>query len=236
MHAPARGWTKLHFNLCLVKLDLGKAGVIEVGPATRGIWILTGKGRTITEADLAGLPRDPNTFRNAANRTQQSRVEEAVEAEPQWKTKLLDLLTALDPAVFERLAQQLLRKAGFLRVEVTGKGGDGGIDGVGTLRIAELLAFDVYFQCKRFRGAVSSGIVRDFRGALAGRSDKGLLITTGTFTADAPREANRDGVPPIDLVDGERLCDLLKSLKLGVRTEMVEQVVIDDDFWSNIGE
>jgi restriction system protein len=138
------------------------------------------------------------------------------------------------PGSFERLAQRLLRESGFLRVEVTGKSGDGGIDGVGVLRIAALLSFHVYFQCKRYKGTVSSGAIRDFRGAITGRTDKGLFITTGTFTADAKREATRDGAPPIDLVDGDRLCELLKSLNLGVGTVMVEEVLIDRDWFSRL--
>lgn len=110
---------------------------------------------------------------------------------------------------------------------MTGRVGDGGIDGVGILRVNPLLSFTTLFQCKRYSGSVGAGAVRDFRGAMVGRSDKGLVITTGTFTADAQREAIRDGAPPIDLVDGDALCDLLKNLKLGVSTELIEKVTID---------
>ncbi len=79
-----------------------------------------------------------------------------------------------------------------------------------------LVSFPVYFQCKRYRGTVTSGAVRDFRGAMVGRGEKGLLITTGSFTKDAQKEASRDGAPPVELIDGERLCDLLKDYGLGV--------------------
>ncbi|WP_206528489.1 restriction endonuclease, partial [Mesorhizobium sp. M7A.F.Ca.CA.002.05.1.1] len=120
------------------------------------------------------------------------------------------ILLALDPAAFERLCQRILREAGFIKVEVTGRSGDGGIDGTGVLRV-NLLSFHVLFQCKRWKGSVGSGVVRDFRGAMVGRADKGLVITTGTFTADARREAVRDGAPAIDLIDGDGLCDLLKD-------------------------
>jgi restriction system protein len=134
---------------------------------------------------------------------------------------------------FERLAQRILRESGFLKVEVTGRGGDGGIDGVGVLRIA-LLSFQVYFQCKRYKGSVSPGAIRDFRGAMVGRTDKGLFITTGTFTAEAKREATRDGAPAIDLIDGDLLCDLLKNLKLGVSTRLVEEVAIEPEWFGRI--
>ena len=133
---------------------------------------------------------------------------------------------------FERLSQRLLREAGFIKVEVRGKIGDGGIDGVGVLRV-NLISFQVYFQCKKYKGSVGSKDVRDFRGALQGRADKGLFITTGTFTSDAQKESSRDGAPAIDLIDGDQLCELLKSYKLGVRTEMVEDVTLQPDWFAN---
>jgi restriction system protein len=123
-----------------------------------------------------------------------------------WKELLLDQLMDLPSDAFERLAQRLLREADF--DSVNGKSGDGGIDGLGVYRLG-LVSFPVFFQCKRYRGSVSPGAVRDFRGAMAGRGDKCLLITTGTFTADAKKEATRDDAPPIDLIDGDRLGELL---------------------------
>jgi restriction system protein len=141
----------------------------------------------------------------------------------------------MTPDAFERLAQRLLREADFDSVNVTGQSGDGGIDGLGVYRLG-LVSFPVFFQCKRYRGSVSPSAVRDFRGAMAGRGDKGLLITTGTFTADAKKEATRDGAPPIDLIDGDRLCELLKRYDLGVRTttRTVEDVAVDPAFFSEI--
>lgn len=141
----------------------------------------------------------------------------------------------MDPSAFERLAQRLLRESDFVKVEVTGKSGDGGIDGSGVLRIG-LISFQVLFQCKRYAGSVPSGTVRDFRGAMQGRADKGLIITTGTFTADARKEATRDGAPAIDLIDGEALCQLLKDKRLGVRVREVvrEEVEVLPEFFSEI--
>ena len=139
------------------------------------------------------------------------------------------------PDAFERLARRLLREAGFNSVNVTGQSSDGGIDGLGVYRLG-LVSFPVFFQCKRYRGSVSPSAVRDFRGAMAGRGDKGLLITTGSFTSDAKKEATRDGAPPVDLIDGDRLCELLKRYDLGVRTETrtVEDVTIDPAFFGEI--
>lgn len=153
-----------------------------------------------------------------------------------WKDELLAvLISQIKPDAFERLAQRLLRESGFVKVDVTGRSGDGGIDGVGVLRLA-LLSFQVYFQCKKYKDSVPPSAIRDFRGAMVGRSDKDLIITTGTFTAEARKEATRDGAPAIDLIDGESLCDLLKKYNLGVATKKVEveEVSIDPEWFGKI--
>ena len=142
-------------------------------------------------------------------------------------------MLAMQPDAFERLAQRLLREAGFVRVEVRGKSGDGGIDGVGVLRV-NLVSFQVYFQCKRWQGSVGSREIRDFRGALQGRADKGLFVTTGTFTSQAADEATRDGAIAIDLIDGNRLCELLKQYNLGVETTLIEYVSVSPEWFSSI--
>lgn len=134
-----------------------------------------------------------------------------------YRNAVLDLLLKLPAPGFERLCQRLLREAGFTQVVVTGSTGDGGIDGYGTLSVNPLVSFKVLFQCKRYTKSVAPSHVRDFRGAMAGRADKGIILTTGTFTAEARREASRDGVPPIDLIDGEKLVDMLEQLELGLR-------------------
>lgn len=140
----------------------------------------------------------------------------------------------LSPGDFERLSQRLLREEGFINTQVTGRSGDGGIDGQGVYRLS-LLSFQVFFQCKRYIGSVGAGAIRDFRGAMVGRGDKGLLITTGTFTSNAQAEATRDGAPPIDLIHGARLCELLKNHRLGVHVTMriIEDVSIDEGFFRN---
>ena len=159
-----------------------------------------------------------------------SSVEEDAEI---WRTDLLNCLLGLTPEGFERLAQRLLREAGFKNVEVTGKSNDGGIDGVGVYK-PSLLSFPIFFQCKRYKSSVGPSIVRDFRGAMAGRGEKGLLITTAFFTAEARREATRDGAPPVELIDGTDLCDLLKEYAVGVTTEMVERVKIQEGFFDKL--
>ncbi len=155
-------------------------------------------------------------------------AEEDVEV-PSHKEGLHQILLGLPPSGFERLSQRLLREAGFTQVFVTGRSGDGGIDGHGTLQINPLVSFKVLFQCKRYLGSVSPSHVRDFRGAMAGRADKGIILTTGSFSVDARREAARDGVPPIEVIDGERLIEMLEKLELGVKP--VRAYEIDDGFF-----
>jgi len=133
-----------------------------------------------------------------------------------YRDEVLEVLLSLPPAGFERLSQRLLREAGFTQVVVTGQSGDGGIDGFGILQVNQLVSFKVLFQCKRYAKSVAPTQVRDFRGAMSGRADKGIIITTGSFTAEAKREATRDGAPPIELIDGEKLIDMLERFELGL--------------------
>jgi len=154
-----------------------------------------------------------------------------IEDDDKWKQQLHSILTQkLSPESFEKLTQRLLRESGFIQVEVTGRSGDGGIDGRGIARMHGFMSFHVLFQCKRYKGSVGAGETRDFRGAMVGRADKGLFITTGSFSPAAVKEATRDGAPPIDLVDGIELADKLKELGLGVRREMIESITIDDEW------
>ena len=155
------------------------------------------------------------------------------EVSKDWRDDLLSAVRDMTPDGFERLSQRLLREAGFTKVEVRGKTGDGGIDGIGVLRV-NLVSFQVYFQCKKWKGSVGAKDIRDFRGALQGRADKGLFITTGNFTSQASEEATRDGAIAIDLIDGDRLCELLKQYGLGVTTKMVEIVEVRSEWFQTV--
>ncbi len=210
-----------------------------------GVWVLTDLGREkMAEGELAIRERVKEANRAYAQRRKAQRDadresmltsldEEPGESDATWSDQLLAKVQSIDPSAFERLSQRLLRRNGFTQVEVTGKSGDGGIDGKGVVRV-NLVSFHVLFQCKRYRGSVGSSTVRDFRGAMQGRADKGLIITTGTFTPDARREATRDGAPAIDLIDGQAFCQLLKDNELGVSVEMVEQISIDPTFFDEV--
>jgi restriction system protein len=197
--------------------------------SARGVWSLTESGVVATNAYGRGesVAADSDADRGDVTTFSPSAVPE----EADWKEQLLTYLMSMQPDAFERLASRLLREAGVDNVTVLGKSNDGGIDGRGVFRVG-LVSFPVFFQCKRYQGSVGSSIVRDFRGAMAGRGDKGFLITTGTFTVEAKKEANRDGVPPVDLIDGDRLCDLMKQYELGVRT--VQVVTVDAAFFNDI--
>ncbi|WP_294019438.1 restriction endonuclease [Sphingomonas sp.] len=213
----------------------------------RKMWVLTEEGRdalALSDAEIRKAVSKGYAERHAKKKADADATgPETVliadapseQEEAEWTDALLAKLKTMPPDGFERLAQRLLRESGFVRVEVTGKSGDGGIDGSGVLRM-NLISFQVLFQCKRYAGSVPTGTVRDFRGAMQGRADKGLIITTGTFTADARKEATRDGAPAIDLIDGEALCQLLKERGLGVRVREVvrEEVTLVPEFFDEI--
>lgn len=223
--AANRRRTKVEYRLAWTRTYLKEYGVIE--NSSRGVWALTNEGMQINEVD----PNEVRRHYLEKKREIEAPTDDVAEEETTrtWRDELLDILIEMSPDAFERLTQRLLRESGFTQVEVTGRSGDEGIDGKGILRLGGLLSFHVMFQCKRFRGSVSPSYVRDFRGAMIGRADKGMLITTGTFTQAATREATREGAPTIDLIDGELLMDKLKELNLGVETEITEVETVNID-------
>jgi restriction system protein len=205
----------------------------------RGVWSLTERGRATTltpEQSREIFLRWVRIFQDQ-RRAESARPDAAPEQVAEGaetttgdhRSAAIKLLLGLPPERFERLAQRLLREAGFTQVVVTGSGGDGGIDGYGTLQVNPLVSFKVLFQCKCYARSVSPSQVRDFRGAMAGRADKALIIMTGAFTAEARREASRDGVPPIELIDGDKLVDMLEQLELGLKP--VRAFEIDESFF-----
>lgn len=222
--------SQFQYELAWVRTYLKWAHAIE--NSERGVWHLTPSGQAMSDDELRTVwkrivseQRERRKNKLKASPTGEEE-EQAIEEVP-WKERLLDVLLAMDPKAFERLCQRLLRESGFVKVEITGRPGDGGIDGVGVLRL-NLLSFQILFQCKRWKGSVGASTIRDFRGAMMDRADKGLILTTANFTADARREATRDGAPVIDLVDGDALCDLVKSAKIGVSVVLIEQITVDE--------
>ncbi len=233
--------TEVAYRLAWARTYLKKFGFLE--NSSRGVWALTKLAKEqkhvlpqvvvkeVREADKVESRKKVKKLKNESIELADDDVPETQD----WKEELHYLLAKeISPDAFERLTQRLLRESGFVQVEVTGRTGDGGIDGKGIARIHGFMSFHVIFQCKKYQGSVSAGDIRDFRGAMVGRADKGLFITTGTFTPAAVKEATRDGAPPIDLVDGEQLAEKLKELQLGIQTEMIEKVTVDKDWFTNI--
>ncbi len=235
-HGEAGSVSEIDYRLAWARTYLKKFGLLE--NSARGVWNLVN-----SEIDTSKINSD-EIVRHVRNSSQTSKVGESsgkkldeevfeeVEDHLEWKEKLLKTILSISPNAFERLVQRLLRESGFVEVDVTGGSNDGGIDGKGIVRLNGFLSFHIIFQCKRYKGSISSSQIRDFRGTMQGRADKGLFVTTSNFTREAKKEATRDGAPPIDLIDGELLCEKLKELSLGVNTKFVEEVEIDENFFS----
>jgi len=230
--------TEFQYRLAWARTWLKKAGLIE--NSSRGVWVISPDKRDVESFNPIEIVRQVREVIKQQNdeldqNNEQVDPDNGPTETDAWRQKLHQVLTTeIDPSAFERLIQRLLRESGFIHVEVTGRSGDGGIDGKGIARINGMLSFHVHFQCKRYQGSVSASHIRDFRGAMVGRADKGLFITTGTFTREAFRESTRDGAPPLDLIDGDQLADKLKELNLGIETKLVEHVNVDDNWFRSI--
>lgn len=232
--------TKLTYRLAWARNYLKRFGMLE--NSSRGVWALTEIGQNTPEVDQEKVKKAVVK----KDREERSKKEEKPKGEPDlkekteeleeftWQDTLIETMRKIQPDQFERLCQRLLRELGFVNVEVTGRTNDGGIDGKGIIKLGGVLSYHVVFQAKRYHGSVSPSVIRDFRGAMSGRADKGLILTTGSFTREAKKEATRDGATPIDLIDGNEFAERLKELGLGVTVEMVEEVRIKSDWFSNL--
>jgi restriction system protein len=226
--------TEIEYRLAWARTYLKKYGLLE--NSSRGIWAIANDKNDVKTVD----PKTVIDFVQSMNKEKRDKtvidtdIEDDEIENKTWQQELIELLLSMSPDAFERLVQRILREAGFSQVEVTGKTGDGGIDGKGIFKIAGLISFNVLFQCKRWQNSVTASDIRDFRGALQGRADKGLFVTTGSFTRDAVKEASRDGATPIDLLDGEALTNKIKELKLGLSIEYVEKITINKKWFENI--
>jgi restriction system protein len=199
---------------------------------TRGVWTLTEAGweTILTEEQARHIFLKWVEIHSKARKgkTKEDIIVEQVEDpekfEHTYSPSLLEVLQSLSPKGFENICKRLLREHGFENVEVTGGSHDGGIDGYGTLELNPFVSIKVLFQCKRYKGTVSRAQVGDFRNAMLGRAEKGIILTTGTFSEDAKREASRDGAPPVELIDGQKLVKLFEDTQLGLRQKIVYDV------------
>lgn len=232
--------TEVEYRLAWTRTYLKKVGILE--NSSRGVWSLTTKGRELEKINPEEVVQKVRemTFLKSKNIHNINIEDENLENDgvdipdevQSWREKLKYILLNLKPDAFERLTQRLLRESGFTQVKVTGKTGDGGIDGMGIVKLNGIISFHMLFQCKRYTGTVAAGEIRNFRGAMQGRADKGLFITTGKFSAPAVAEANRPGVTPIDLIDGDELVEKLRELQLGVAP--VNDYIIDEAWFLSI--
>lgn len=231
--------SEVEYRLAWSRTYLKKFGILQ--NSARGVWSLTPNAANIKEVEPSEVLKkvreqiaEEKSIKIIENNMEEIQGIEQPDDIQDWKQRLINILLSIEPSAFERLVQRILRESGFTQVEVMGRTGDGGIDGKGIARIHGFLSFHVMFQCKRYQGTVSANQIRDFRGAMQGRADKGLFITTGTFTRDALKESTRDGAPPIDLIDGNLLAEKIKELSLGLKIEIVEKIDIDEDWYKRI--
>lgn len=233
--------TKLEYRSAWARTYLKNAGYII--NSKRGVWALTDIGKTSLEINKEEVKRiaksvmeqeDKNYTDPDSGTELKIDIEDTDVDDLNWQNDVLDVVKQITPSQFEKLCQRLLRELGFTNVEVVGSSNDGGIDGKGIIKIGGVLSFHVAFQAKRYNGSVGSPIIRDFRGAMMGKADKGLIITTGSFSREAKKEAQRDGATPIDLIDGNDLAERLKELKLGVDVKMIEKIIIDKEWFKAI--
>lgn len=225
--------TELEYQLAWARTRLKAFGAIT--NSQRGVWMITPEYAdkdTVSKAAVIEFiknkhlaSKSPDEAKKLAEDDDPTNDNVGVpeELEP-WRTELAETLHNMDPYAFERLAMLLLRECGFSQVSVTKKSGDGGIDGTGKLRINGIFSFNVAFQCKRFIGSVSAGDIRDFRGSLTTDIEKGVFITTGTFTKAAREETSNAGKQQIDLIDGEEFINKLIEYRLGVHEKIVYEV------------
>ncbi len=208
---------------------LTKAGLMD-SPKS-GYWRLTQEGAEarLSEAQVYELfqrvhQQFGGTGRKKPKQAETS-IDNAIVEDEEHSESLIETLKGLSPKGFERICKRLLAEIGIHDIQITGGSGDQGVDGIGRIRLNDVVNFNIVFQCKRYKETVSPALVRDFRGSMQGRAEKGLILTTGRFTPDAQKEASRDGVPPIELIDGERLVALFEKYQLGLRPKVVYDIV-----------
>jgi restriction system protein len=211
------------------------SGLIEAGK--RGVWSLTPSGRD-TRLDAkasqrlfleqakhqARLRRQGEITASAATTAEATPADTPQSDQDSTLELFLRVVRGLSAKGFEQLCMRLLREAGFERVQITGRSNDGGVDGVGVLQVNDLVSFNVVFQCKKWEQAVPPKEVRDLRGAMDGRAEKGIFLTTSTFSTNARAEAERAGAAPIELVDGLKLFEMFKKYELGLKPRTVYDV------------
>jgi len=224
--------SEVEYRLMWARTYLKNYGAVE--NSKQGVWALTSMGVKMLKSGKIDA-KEIKKFTNSKHGQENPETEDIPAAEKKdWREQVADILLKMNAYAFERLAQRLLRECGFSEVRVTKKSGDGGIDGTGKLRIQGIFSFNVAFQCKRYKGKVGAPEIRDFRGSLDQNIEKGVLITTGSFTQEAKDEASSPGKRVIDLMDGEELINKLAEYGIGLNE--VKSYEIDEDFFNSLEE
>ncbi|QNH54745.1 restriction endonuclease [Selenomonas timonae] len=239
-HKETGNETELEYRAKWARTYLKKYGLIE--NSARGVWSIAPQYQKMVEQveiDKNEIIRtvrqqlSPNRNDFADNTNEQGlTIAEVPDERQSWERRLSGILMEMNPYGFEKLAQRLLRECGFSQVTVTKKSGDGGIDGNGKLKVNGVLTFNVAFQCKRYKGVVGAADIRDFRGSLTTDIEKGIFITTGTFSKAARDEAVSPGKQQIDLIDGEELVQKLAEYNIGLYP--VNSYEIDEEYFMSL--
>jgi len=248
LHKEDGTQSAVEYRLAWARTYLKKYGLID--NSSRGVWSFApsfeGNIDTLSSDDIVQTVRamtvkkdkaEPEFIGNIEDVEDEEDMLEGLEQDFEalnWRDKLRTVLLSMSPDVFERLTLRLLRESGFTQVEVTGKSNDKGIDGKGIIRLHGIMSFHMIFQCKRYKGSVTPSEIRDFRGAMQGRADKGLFITTGSFTTEAKKEAIRDGAPALDLIDGDALIERLRDLRLGVTERIIKDYDVNEEWFMKL--
>lgn len=236
-HLNSGSMSEVNYRLAWARTLLKNYGAVE--NSARGVWSITPDFSDVDAVDGVYVEKNckKSISKTAAKKeTPEQQMEEAGveipdEVKP-WRKKLYNVLTTMNPYSFEKLTQRLLRECGFEDVKVTKKAGDGGIDGTGKLKINGIFSFNIAFQCKRYQGSVGAPDIRDFRGSLTTDIEKGLFITTGSFSKQAIEEASNPGKKHIDLINGEEFISKLAENGIGVKE--VKDYEVDEEYFSKI--
>ena len=235
-HLNSSSLSEVNYRCAWARTILKNYGALE--NSARSVWTIKPEFTGIDSVDGAIVEKFRNIksektqkFNTAEEKMEEQGVDVPEEVKP-WRKRLYEVLINMDPYGFERLTQRVLRECGFTNVVVTKKSGDGGIDGTGKLKINGIFSFNIAFQCKRYQGSVSAGDIRDFRGSLTTDIEKGVFITTGSFSKPAIEEASNPGKQQIDLIDGEEFITKLAEFGIGVKE--VKDYEIDEQFFAKI--
>ncbi len=233
-HLNSSSMSEVNYRCAWARTLLKNHGAIE--NSARSVWAITAAFASVETVDGDYIEKNckkPSQTKNAPAEVQMENAGVEIPEEVRsWRSKLQDVIQNMDPYGFERLTQRVLRECGFTQVEVTKKSGDGGIDGTGKLKINGIFSFNIAFQCKRYHGVVGAGDIRDFRGSLTTNIEKGVFISTGSFSKAAIEEAAAPGKQQIDLIDGEEF--ITKLAEFGIGVHEIKDYEIDEDYFAKI--